>query len=392
LNRRVPAPLHNQRPRAPRRRLPTLLLTAALAAVAAAPAAALTARGTPAADVLRGTASADELRGHAGDDVIRGGAEGDLLVGGSGRDVFGGGNGNDRIFARDSEVDRVTCGPGRDRVVADAQDRVAEDCEVVVRSRPRAARATPVSGPDHAPAVSTPAPPAPAAPAPPKETPPQPAPPAAAMPTEPAIDPEVALRAAYGAVMGQYLPDIDAFWARTFLDRGVAYTSPAIVGAYGEASSLTCAGESAGLGNAFYCTPADFIAWDENGLMWPVYRNTGPGAVAFVLAHEWGHAIQSRLGETFAARVDRELHADCLSGAWAGDARARGVLDDAAVDQAGRTAHGAGSPDGTPEPPDDPHGSATQRLTAFQAGLGGGSAACATYALPPPAADPPAAV
>lgn len=357
--------------------------------MAAAPAAALTTRGTLAADVLRGTASADELRGLAGDDGIRGGAGADLLVGGRGRDVFAGGDGNDRIFARDGEVDRVACGSGRDRVVADAQDRVAEDCEVVVRSRPRAARAAVVSGPDHAPGGSTPAPPAPTASDSPKETSPQPAPPAPAVPMEPTPDPKVALRASYGPTMTRYLADIDAFWARTFFGLGVPYFSPTIVGAYGEETNLTCAGESAGLGNAFYCAPADFIAWDEGGLMLPVYTSTGAGAVAFVLAHEWGHSVQARLGEQFAARLDRELHADCLSGAWAGDARARGVLDDAAVDQAGRTAHGAGTPDGTPEPPDDPHGSATQRLTAFQAGLNGGSTACATYVLPPQA-NPPA--
>jgi hypothetical protein len=37
------------------------------------------------------------------------------------------------VFARDGEVDRISCGPGRDRVIADPQDIVASDCEVVRR-------------------------------------------------------------------------------------------------------------------------------------------------------------------------------------------------------------------------------------------------------------------
>jgi hypothetical protein len=41
--------------------------------------------------------------------------------------------GNDVVRVRDGAADRVTCGAGRDRVVADAQDSVARDCEVVQR-------------------------------------------------------------------------------------------------------------------------------------------------------------------------------------------------------------------------------------------------------------------
>ena len=44
-----------------------------------------------------------------------------------------GGFGNDVIVARDGQVDRITCGAGRDRVVADGSDIVGDDCEVVRR-------------------------------------------------------------------------------------------------------------------------------------------------------------------------------------------------------------------------------------------------------------------
>ncbi|MDX6732905.1 MAG: hypothetical protein QOC54_2853, partial [Baekduia sp.] len=55
------------------------------------------------------------------------------IAGGSGNDTIIGGNGNDAISARDGEVDTIRCGAGRDRVTADAGDRVAGDCEVVAR-------------------------------------------------------------------------------------------------------------------------------------------------------------------------------------------------------------------------------------------------------------------
>ena len=43
------------------------------------------------------------------------------------------GVGNDVVRVRDGAVDQVTCGPGHDRVIADPQDSIARDCEVVQR-------------------------------------------------------------------------------------------------------------------------------------------------------------------------------------------------------------------------------------------------------------------
>ena len=53
-------------------------------------------------------------------------------------DTVNGGRGHDRIYVRDGEPDRVTCGPGNDRVMADYRDDVAKDCERVRRGRARA--------------------------------------------------------------------------------------------------------------------------------------------------------------------------------------------------------------------------------------------------------------
>lgn len=98
--------------------------------------------GTAANDVLTGYDYDDTIIGGAGDDLIVGGNGNDTITGGLGRDTINGDSvtssgivayGNDTIDVRDGEVDNVTCGVGTDRVIADAGDIVAPDCETVER-------------------------------------------------------------------------------------------------------------------------------------------------------------------------------------------------------------------------------------------------------------------
>jgi Ca2+-binding RTX toxin-like protein len=84
-------------------------------------------------DRLIGGAGADRLLGGAGTDRLLAGAGADQLVGGAGSDGFDGGAGNDTISARDKERDAISCGAGRDVVVADLIDVVSSKCEVVRR-------------------------------------------------------------------------------------------------------------------------------------------------------------------------------------------------------------------------------------------------------------------
>ena len=55
-------------------------------------------------------------------------------------DTLHGEGGNDRIHVRDGEVDKVDCGDGVDRVIADSFDQIAADCEKVTRAAPRPGR------------------------------------------------------------------------------------------------------------------------------------------------------------------------------------------------------------------------------------------------------------
>ena len=76
-------------------------------------------------------AATNLIHGGAGDDTITGSAGNELIYGEDGRDTIDAGAGDDTIYIRDGKRDRVTCGPGNDRVVgSDQVDIVAADCEV----------------------------------------------------------------------------------------------------------------------------------------------------------------------------------------------------------------------------------------------------------------------
>ena len=94
-----------------------------------------TIRGGSGDDGLIGGGSTDFLVGGSGRDRLRGAPGKDSIDGGLGRDLLIGGFDNDRIVARErsGERDRVSCGPGRDVVIADRKDAVSDDCERVRR-------------------------------------------------------------------------------------------------------------------------------------------------------------------------------------------------------------------------------------------------------------------
>ena len=88
--------------------------------------------GAGGADCLFGGPGADTLLGGSGNDRLDGGAGNDTLTGGTGTDALSGGTGNDVINAKDGRRESVNCGPGRDRVRADRNDRLV-GCERVSR-------------------------------------------------------------------------------------------------------------------------------------------------------------------------------------------------------------------------------------------------------------------
>lgn len=137
-------------------------------------------------------------------------------------------------------------------------------------------------------------------------------------------------------------------------------------------------------GTAFYCIDGDFMAYDDADGLPALVELLGKEAVAVVLAHEFGHAIQARTGEWDQLGLLKEQQADCFAGAWTAHVAAGESdvirFDDAAV-RAGLVAmiyvrdpvEGNGLSDPLA------HGTGFDRVGAFQDGFEGGPARCATF-------------
>ena len=89
--------------------------------------------GTPLGEHICGGPGADRIDGRRGDDLIDAGNGADTIFAGYGYDEIQGRGGSDMILVRDGARDFVTCGTGRDTVIADRRDRLAGDCERVRR-------------------------------------------------------------------------------------------------------------------------------------------------------------------------------------------------------------------------------------------------------------------
>lgn len=136
---------------------------------------------------------------------------------------------------------------------------------------------------------------------------------------------------------------------------------------------------------AFYCTEGDFIAYDDgdNSVLTALAAEFGPSVVGVVLAHEYGHVVQQRTGDLRRGlpTVLTEQQADCFAGAWvaravAGDSPFVG-LSDADVRGALITMVAVRDPVGTDQFAVDGHGTAFDRVGAFQEGYRSGPGRCA---------------
>ncbi|MFE3555043.1 neutral zinc metallopeptidase [Streptomyces sp. NPDC059193] len=175
---------------------------------------------------------------------------------------------------------------------------------------------------------------------------------------------------------------VDAFWQKHWSEFFTeSYVSPTVLGLYdGTAPDApTCGGEKLEPGNAFYCIPEDYVAWDIN------LMNTGHAAgdayVYFIVAHEWGHAVQSRLASP-AQDIGRELQADCFAGAELQGASQDETINFEAGDQEELAAAIASVSDTLPWSDSADHGSVEQRIHAYNKGVEGGVEDCLPLTTP----------
>ena len=189
------------------------------------------------------------------------------------------------------------------------------------------------------------------------------------------------------------LADIQDFWRETFpATYGMPYTdlSGGIWASYpdrAEPLPSGCPGDPAeqyvAQGNAFYCGNGDYMAYDDYDLIPALTKAFGDSAVGVVFAHEFGHAIQARAGVLGpdTPTVYFEQQADCFAGAWTAHV-ARGessrlTFGDDDV-KAGLSAMVAVKDPTLGENvfQGSAHGTAFDRVGAFENGFKGGAVAC----------------
>ena len=197
----------------------------------------------------------------------------------------------------------------------------------------------------------------------------------------------------YDGYLTAAFSDIEAFWEEQFpAVYGGAFTPLAggIYAAYpdrtepipGCGTPQTAYDEVAG--NAFYCLDGDFMAYDDAELLPQLVDQLGQSAVAVVLAHEFGHAVQFRADEFGQPTILKEQQADCFAGAWAAHV-ARGESDVitfndddisgglVAMIQVRDPIEFGGTIDA------NSHGTGFDRVGAFQDGFLGGAERCTTF-------------
>jgi uncharacterized protein len=194
--------------------------------------------------------------------------------------------------------------------------------------------------------------------------------------------------------------DVDSYWTKTFKaadlpEPRVSYTwIPA-----GRTAASACGDEDGAMGDAAaaYCRADDTIyisekfatdiydgALDQSlpGSSQGYGRTVGDFAVAYIVAHEYGHEIQDELGlyDKYGDQVPTmafELQADCYAGTWAKSAGDENRLEDGDVQEALQAALAVGDFD-TSNP--GHHGTPEQRAEAWNSGFESGDpAACGRY-------------
>jgi predicted metalloprotease len=191
--------------------------------------------------------------------------------------------------------------------------------------------------------------------------------------------------------------DVDDYWTGVFTanDLGVPRVSYDWIPA-GQTAASACDDGSGAMGDsaAAYC-PGDDTIYISQKFATDIYtgaldhalpgssqgygRAMGDFAVAYIVAHEYGHEVQNELGldQKGLPVMNLELQADCYAGNWAKSAYDQNQLEDGDVEEAIDAALAVGDFDAS-----NPahHGTPEQRAEAWQTGFEAGDpSACSAY-------------
>ena len=186
------------------------------------------------------------------------------------------------------------------------------------------------------------------------------------------------------------LADTEDVWQKLFAEQGMTYKNPTLV-LFTESVSSGCGMASAAVG-PFYC-PADqklYIDLSFYKELKNQFHAPGDFAMAYVVAHEVGHHVQTLLGisqqvhalngkaskeEYNVATVRLELQADYLAGVWAHHVQNKGYLEEGDFEEALTAANAIGDDtlqmeaQGYVVPESFTHGTSEQRKRWFKKGF-----------------------
>lgn len=144
--------------------------------------------------------------------------------------------------------------------------------------------------------------------------------------------------------------------------------------------------------NAMFCRLDNSLAWDRGALIPAGQKYFGDQAIAALIAHEYGHAVQSSadLVEFRTDTIVREQQADCFAGAylhWVAEGGSPRFVTSTGDGLNHVLAAAISIRDPVLEPGQEEmieggHGTALDRISAFQLGFDGGPATCTRIDLP----------
>jgi len=186
------------------------------------------------------------------------------------------------------------------------------------------------------------------------------------------------------------LADTETVWNELLQDQGMDYREPTLVLFTGSVQTA-CGGATSAVG-PFYCPGDEKLYIDLSFYKELQNRFKAPGdfAMAYVVAHEVGHHIQTQLGisqqmaelrqqlsekEYNKYQVRMELQADYLAGVWAHHAQGMGLLEEGDLEEALNAAFAIGDDtlqkqaQGYVVPDSFTHGTSEQRKKWFHRGF-----------------------
>lgn len=195
-----------------------------------------------------------------------------------------------------------------------------------------------------------------------------------------------------GKFVATVLADTEDVWTKIFAENGMTYEKPKLV-LFRDSVQTACGGASSASG-PFYC-PADkkvymdLAFFDE--LQSRFGAKGGDFAIAYVIAHEIGHHVQTLLGTSSKVRqlqsqtdeaganrlsVAQELQADFYAGLWTHyNEQMNNILEEGDIDEALSAANAVGDDaiqkraQGHVVPDSFTHGTSAQRMYWFKRGF-----------------------